>query len=577
MAIRQAVRLAAVAAVVVAITVTGTPARAAGEYVKYYAVTSSYQGKPENLTEIAGRFLGSGSRSSEILNLNSGRRQPDNGRLTDPATVKAGWLLVLPWDAIGAGVHYGPLPDKAPAATPALAKSPSPGSSSGSSSGSGKSTTVPQSEVAKAAEVPSKAPVQQPVPKGGQCATATASSGRSDWAGQRMAADQAWPQSRGKGQVVAIVDSGVDGSLPVLSGHVTVGLDVITGKNHGDTDCLGSGTAMAGLIVAQAGKGNTVRGVAPDATVMPVRIAGDVPKARSADAASAIEAAVRAGATVIALGDFVDTSQENVTKAITAAASRDVVVVSGAPLGSVPVNPDAKLGTGVLRVGGVGPDNQRAAAYRSGGVDLIAPGINVSSIGITGVGSVAGTGTPYAVALVAGTAALVRAAYPDLTAEEVMHRLEVTSEKMGDNPQPDGRYGWGMVTPASAVTKVLPEEAGGGSGGGSQKLVSGTDTGRTTLLVLVTLVALSAAVLLIFRLRRILSDQQADDEADDAGGSPLDGRVSHPRQELVPDTPSLASARLPWMVPSQPDGNPAGPPAEVAAAPGTKSRNIGSR
>ncbi|WMF04496.1 hypothetical protein [Micromonospora robiginosa] len=82
-------------------------------YVKYYQVTARYQGQPENLTEIARRFLGSGERSAEIYQLNTGRVQPDGARLTDPAELRAGWYLVLPWDAAGDGVEYGQLPTPA--------------------------------------------------------------------------------------------------------------------------------------------------------------------------------------------------------------------------------------------------------------------------------------------------------------------------------------------------------------------------------------------------------------------------------------------------------------------------------
>ena len=61
MIIRSRVRSAAVvagtAAVVTALVVS--PARADDpSYVKYYTVTTSYQGSAENLSEIATRFLG---------------------------------------------------------------------------------------------------------------------------------------------------------------------------------------------------------------------------------------------------------------------------------------------------------------------------------------------------------------------------------------------------------------------------------------------------------------------------------------------------------------------------------------
>src|SRR4051794_5447112 len=57
---------------------------------KYYTVSATYQGKPENLLEIAGRFLGTTAREQEIFQLNGGRKQPDGGSLADPGKLHAG-------------------------------------------------------------------------------------------------------------------------------------------------------------------------------------------------------------------------------------------------------------------------------------------------------------------------------------------------------------------------------------------------------------------------------------------------------------------------------------------------------
>src|SRR5215813_11966001 len=68
-------------ALVVAMTATvaavaATPLAGAApaeiQYVKYYQVTSSYQGAPENLSEISNRFLGTVSRTAELFVLNVG-------------------------------------------------------------------------------------------------------------------------------------------------------------------------------------------------------------------------------------------------------------------------------------------------------------------------------------------------------------------------------------------------------------------------------------------------------------------------------------------------------------------------
>lgn len=81
------------------------------ESVRYYVVDELPGGEREFLFAIAARTLGDGRRYREIFELNVGRTQPDGGQLTDAAQLEPGWILVLPDDARGAGVRYGPLPD----------------------------------------------------------------------------------------------------------------------------------------------------------------------------------------------------------------------------------------------------------------------------------------------------------------------------------------------------------------------------------------------------------------------------------------------------------------------------------
>ena len=78
--------------------------------VKFYIVPPPQDGSAESLFSIAATTLGDGSRFMEIFNLNKGRLQPNGGRLTSPQTIDAGWILQLPADATGPGVHAGPLP-----------------------------------------------------------------------------------------------------------------------------------------------------------------------------------------------------------------------------------------------------------------------------------------------------------------------------------------------------------------------------------------------------------------------------------------------------------------------------------
>ncbi|TYK43064.1 hypothetical protein [Actinomadura decatromicini] len=80
---------------------------AAAADVKYYVVARPRDGRPEFLYDIARRTLRDGARAEEIFELNKGRPQPGGGRLTSPATIEPGWVLVLPADAAGPGVRTG--------------------------------------------------------------------------------------------------------------------------------------------------------------------------------------------------------------------------------------------------------------------------------------------------------------------------------------------------------------------------------------------------------------------------------------------------------------------------------------
>ncbi|WP_406079064.1 hypothetical protein [Micromonospora sp. NBC_00858] len=141
---------------------------------------------------------------------------------------------------------------------------------------------------------------------------------------------------------------------------------------------------------------------------------GDLPRADSAQVATAIEIAVTAGSRVIALGAFADLSDVAVAAAVRAATAHDVAVLA----------PASTPGRG-----------QTAVAQRF----------------------------EYAVAFVAGTAALVRSAYPNLDAAAA-HRIKATADGASAGV-PDRRIGWGTVDPDAAVSAVVSGEQPPTTGG----------------------------------------------------------------------------------------------------------------
>jgi subtilisin family serine protease len=111
---------------------------------------------------------------------------------------------------------------------------------------------------------------------------------------------------------------------------------------------------------------------------------------------------------------------------------------------------------GVIAVAGVDEQGGHVGSSVSGDyVDIAAPGLDIIGPAPGGSGYLAEPqgGTSFATAYVSGVAALVRAAYPDLSPQQVADRLNQTA----DNP-PDGhnaQVGYGVINPYRAVATLL--------------------------------------------------------------------------------------------------------------------------
>ncbi|MDT0341290.1 type VII secretion-associated serine protease mycosin [Streptomyces litchfieldiae] len=280
---------------------------------------------------------------------------------------------------------------------------------------------------------------------------------------------QTWDLSTGARVTVAVIDSGVDARHPDLDGQVDRGSEFTTVLDEREfeksnpaprQDCEGHGTAVAGLIAARRSHGDRMAGVAPDATVYPVRIADGVDRATPRTLAAAIDDAVAAGAGVINLSLAVPVDHEPIRNAIERALDADVLVVAAAGNeGNAKMYPAAY--DGVLAVGAVGIDGQPLDSSNAGPwVDLAAIGEDVVVVAPTGEGYRAVDGTSFAAAQVSGAAALVRSRFPDLTAEQVAERLTGSATPLGGGP--NDRTGAGLVDPFGALTHL--EGDGGGDG-----------------------------------------------------------------------------------------------------------------
>lgn len=85
---------------------------------------------------------------------------------------------------------------------------------------------------------------------------------------------------------------------------------------------------------------------------------------------------------------------------------------------------------------------------------LAAPADHISTT-TPGGGYVTTTGTSNSTALIAGAAALVRARFPELAADEVIHRLTATANDKGPAGR-DDEYGYGVINIERALTADVP-------------------------------------------------------------------------------------------------------------------------
>ena len=308
---------------------------------------------------------------------------------------------------------------------------------------------------------------------------------------------QVWKLTRGSGQRVAVIDTGVapHSRLPKTAAG---GDYVFTGD--GTQDCDGHGTAVAGIIAAATDPrhGDDFSGIAPDVSLISIRQSStkfgamaDSSKSGFGDVstmAKAVRTAADLGASVINISSVacIRTGSALDDRALGAALSyavdvkNAVVVVAAGNTGAgqcpaqspqptwetvtVVVSP-AWYDDYVLTVGSVNAHGEPSSFTLPGPwVDVAAPGEGVVSLSLSGdglVNSLGGpngssplSGTSYAAPVVSGLAALIRSRFPKLTARQVMQRIEATAHHPPGGWDP--LVGTGVVDFLAAVSTDPP-------------------------------------------------------------------------------------------------------------------------
>jgi type VII secretion-associated serine protease mycosin len=278
----------------------------------------------------------------------------------------------------------------------------------------------------------------------------------------------AWQASEGSGVTVAVLDTGVDPQAPDLTGVVATGPDYTRGADPaGYQPPYEHGTYIASIIAGHGsgpGDGDGVVGVAPEASILSVRVILDDgepgmskynSEARYAKAiGKGVYYAVAHGAKVINMSLGSEEPTGYLRTAIGYALRSGVVVVasagnSGTSGGFAPYVYPASF-SGVIAVAAVTDSGTRASfSEQNAGVVLAAPGVGVVGDGPGGE-YLDAEGTSPSAAIVSGVAALIKARYPNLSPALVEQAL-ITTTRHRPRPGYSVNTGFGEVNAAAAL------------------------------------------------------------------------------------------------------------------------------
>lgn len=204
---------------------------------------------------------------------------------------------------------------------------------------------------------------------------------------------EGWEVTRGAGQVIAIVDTGVALDHPDLQGNLWTGPGGVHGHDFVDGDSDPDdynfhGTHVAGTAAATDANGLGVAGVAPDAQIMAVRVLDGDGSGSSTDIGDGIAYAAQNGADVInlSLGGPAGAGDQFMSSAVSFADQRNAVVVAAAgnednDNDANPTTPCTLPQANLICVAAVTQTGALASFSNFGGttVDVGAPGTNVLS------------------------------------------------------------------------------------------------------------------------------------------------------------------------------------------------------
>ncbi|TMU91108.1 hypothetical protein FGK60_45310 [Streptomyces sp. DASNCL29] len=280
------------------------------------------------------------------------------------------------------------------------------------------------------------------------------------WYLDRMQAERVWKVSTGKGITVAVLDGGVNASVPELKGKVLKGRNFAEPKKSARQDPDGHGTAMAMLIAGNGMNGQGIKGLAPDARILPLAVAGTTKESGTRNVRAFVDAiryAADSDAHIlnISMGyeyyTLESDERDQIQRAVDYAISRGKLLFAAsgnnATDGNEATYPAAS--TGVAGIGAV-DDTFTVAKFSTYGpqVALAAAGDEIPIRCLDEKpGYCRSGGTSQATAITSASAALIWAKHPGWSGNQVLRVMMQTAAKPTEGKVPSRYIGYGTVRP----------------------------------------------------------------------------------------------------------------------------------
>ncbi len=284
-------------------------------------------------------------------------------------------------------------------------------------------------------------------------------------AGADIKAVDAWTVSKGESVVIAILDTGVDRSHPDLVEKVpTSGHDFANNDDDANDD-VWHGTHVAGIAAAGTNNAIGTAGVAWSSLILPVKVTDANGDGYYSWMIDGIIWAADHGADVINISLGGSADDPLLKDACQYAHDKGVVIVAAAGNdGTLGVLYPAAYDDFVLAVA-ASDYNDAITDFSSYGpeMDVAAPGMWVLGpvpqwyAGAGNLPYVFGSGTSMASPHVAGMAALLKSAKPDLAADDLMKIIRYTADDINKTAFPgrDDHAGYGRINMTRALTPYI--------------------------------------------------------------------------------------------------------------------------